>query len=185
MKTPKPKKCKECGNKFIPLRPLQSVCDYKCAHERTRKREQKRVELARVQQRKQDIEGLMTKGQWIELLQKVFNTFIRMRDANEPCISCGCTYANKWDCGHFYPTTYSALRFNEDNCNKQCSMNCNMKRSGNVHEYRPRLIKKIGMVRVKWLDDHAHDKFEITIDEIKELIKEYRMKIKQLKQCPI
>lgn len=43
MKTPKPKVCKECGNKFIPLRPLQSVCDYKCAHERTRKREQSRA----------------------------------------------------------------------------------------------------------------------------------------------
>ena len=28
--------------------------------------------------------------------------------------------------GHYWATTYSYLRFNEDNVHKQCSKNCNM-----------------------------------------------------------
>lgn len=182
MKTPKPKTCRECGNKFIPLRPLQSVCDYKCAHERTRKREQKRVEVMKRHQRKADVEKLMTKGEWLKLAQTVFNLFIRTRDAGQKCISCDCDMSTrKGDASHFYATTYSSLRFEPDNVHLSC-VHCNQHLSGNIHEYRPRLIKKIGAARVKWLDDHAHDKFEITIDEIKELIKEYRQKIKNLKQ---
>ena len=180
MKTPKPKTCKECNNKFIPLRPLQSVCDYKCAHERTRKREQKRVEWARVQQRKQDVEKLMTLTDWLNVAQKVVNTYVRLRDADLPCVSCNATQA-KWSAGHFHSQGgHSFLRFHEDNLHKQC-VRCNLELHSNPHEYRERLTLKIGAGRVEYLDKHRNAPRKYSIDEVKELITEYRMKIKQLK----
>ena len=87
----------------------------------------------------------------------------------------------KYDAGHFYPTTYQYLRFNEDNVHKQCSNNCNLHKSGNFQEYSPRLEARIGMERVQKLHHDRHKRLELSIPELKELIKEYKLKIKQLK----
>lgn len=125
--------------------------------------------------------ALMTKPEWLNLLQVTFNTFIRLRDKDEPCISCGCKTSNKFDAGHLYPTTYSYLRFNEDNVNKQCSYNCNLMKSGNVEEYRVGLEKKIGFLRLQKLHNDRHKKLELSVPEIQEMIKQYKLKIKQLK----
>lgn len=133
------------------------------------------------EKRKQWQEDLKTKGDYISILQAVFNTYIRLRDKDRPCISCGCKTSNKWDAGHFYPTTYSYLRFDEDNVHKQCSKSCNMEKHGNMAEYRPRLIERIGLARVTRLDNSRHLKLELSIPEIKEKIVEYKQKIKDLK----
>lgn len=130
---------------------------------------------------KAEKEANMTKPDWIKLLQITFNTFIRLRDKDEPCISCGTRKPVKYDAGHYWPTTYSFLRFNEDNVHKQCSNNCNMKKHGNQAEYRIRLIKRIGLNRVEKLDSDRHKRLDLTIPEIKELIGVYKEKIKQLK----
>ena len=142
---------------------------------------QRKVKMS---EKKKDIEFLMTKGEWLKAAQTVFNTYIRLRDEGNNCISCDCSMkGRKGDASHFWASTYSALRFNEDNVHLSC-VPCNQFKSGNIQEYRPRLIKKIGMVRVEWLDNHAHDKLDISIPDIKELISEYRMKIKHLKTQP-
>jgi len=86
----------------------------------------------------------------------------------------------KGDASHFYATTYSFLRFEPDNVHLSC-VHCNQHLSGNIHEYRPRLIKKIGVERVEYIENTRHMMLEITIPEIKEKIKEYKLKIKKLK----
>ena len=56
-------------------------------------------------------------------LVKLFHKFIRERDKDKPCISCG--QYTTLQAGHFYSGGhYSALRFDEDNVHGQC-LRCN------------------------------------------------------------
>ena len=125
-------------------------------------------------------DGLKRKQDYEKDLEVVFNKFIRLRDKDEPCISCDApagTY--KLTAGHFYPAgSYKNLRFNEDNVNSQCWWNCNKNKSGNLLEYRPRLIKKIGIERVEELERLKNIPAHYTIPELKEMIKQYKLKNK-------
>ena len=180
-------RCKKCGEKFKPVEFLQKFCKgnidclaaegmYKLGQLKKANAKKAKVEYKAAK------ENLMTRSDWLKLFQAVFNTYIRQRDKDDPCISCGTTKNVKYDAGHYFATTYSYLRFNEDNVHKQCSYNCNMSLSGNFHEYTPRLIEKIGKEKVDRLHLDRHKKLEITIEEIKDQIKVYRLKIKKLKQ---
>ena len=88
---------------------------------------------------------------------EVFNTWIRERDRNGnyfTCISCGRTLrieGGNYHAGHYYPSTVSAVRFNETNVNGQC-LQCNYHKHGNLIEYRKNLIEKVGEDAVKELD---------------------------------
>lgn len=167
MKQRKPKKCKSCGGTYTPRSSFQKVCSYKCAivliNELRWKGEKKILK-----------EKLKTHKDWIQQLQKVFNAYIRFRDKDLPCISCGTNQNVEYAAGHFYPTTYQFLRFNEDNVHKQCNKHCNMMLRGNLNEYRPHLEKKIGKDKLDWLYDHRHDRLDLSIPEIKKLINHYK-----------
>ncbi len=107
-------------------------------------------------------------------VQRVFNKWIRERDANEPCISCGTKTATSWHAGHFWAMgSNGALRYNEDNCHKQCG-SCNTFKSGNLLEYRIGLVKKIGEQRVAWLDQHRKEVKRWTREELNELLEKYK-----------
>jgi len=85
--------------------------------------------------------------------QIVFNKWIRERDKNLPCISCGSGIPSQ--ATHFYSAGhYNQLRFNEDNCHLGC-VRCNYFLSGNLNEYRKRLEIKIGKERLRKLDEIA------------------------------
>ena len=80
----------------------------------------------------------------------VFNAYIRKRDSDLGCISCGSH--KDIQAGHFYSAGHhELLRFNEDNVNSQC-LRCNYHLSANLINYRKNLIKKIGIDRVEKLD---------------------------------
>jgi len=90
-------------------------------------------------------------------LWNIFSKFIRARDAdwqgNCKCISCS-TIKNwkEMQAGHFIPVgSDRALKYNELNVNSQCT-SCNLYKSGNLIEYRQRLISKIGEDKVKLLE---------------------------------
>lgn len=86
----------------------------------------------------------------IKLAEKHFNKFIRERDKNKPCVSCG-DY-KELQAGHFYSAGhYSALRFDENNVHGQC-IRCNMYLSGNLNEYRKKIVKRIGINALADLD---------------------------------
>lgn len=178
---PKPKKCKQCGGEFIPVKPLQSVCGFNCAIERAYDFKKKNLQSESRKETKEWKNALLTRNDYIKTLQIVFNTFIRLRDKLLPCISCGTVSDVRYDAGHFYPTTYGFLRFNEDNVHRQCSNNCNLKKSGNFAEYRIGLIKRIGRERVQWLEDNRHQKLDLSVSEIKEKIVYYKQEIKKLR----
>lgn len=104
--------------------------------------------------------------------QKAFNSYIRKRDEKEPCISCQRHHTGQYHAGHFKTTAARPdLRFNEDNCHKQCAP-CNNHLSGNVGEYIVHLINKIGQKR---FDDLAPVKIiKYSCEELKEIELKYK-----------
>jgi hypothetical protein len=97
-----------------------------------------------------------TRSQWLSEAQSAFNRYVRWRDRDDPCISCGKYVENKyggnWDAGHFRSRGSAPhLRFHLWNCHKQCAR-CNRFLSGNTAEYRIALIQKIGSTKVLALE---------------------------------
>ena len=160
----KNKKCKnkDCGKKFDQKRFGQICCDLDCAIEYSKQQSKAKERKLSTEWKKEIKAKHKTWSSYVKDVEIVFNAFIRERDKSMPCISCDAlaeTY--KLTAGHFWPTTYQYLRFNEDNVHSQCWFNCNKNKHGNVNEYRIRLIQKIGEKRVKELDDNRHKKLII------------------------
>ncbi|OOF68306.1 recombination protein NinG [Rodentibacter caecimuris] len=179
-KSLKPKKCKVCGKEFTPHNSLQKVCSPKCAIELARNNAQKAREKAEKQKLKERKVKLKSRSEWLKEAQSIFNKFIRLRDKDEPCISCGRYHQGQWHAGHYRSVgACPELRFCELNVHKQCQP-CNNHKSGNVIEYRINLIRKIGVDKVEWLERQDHDFKKYTIEDCKEIIKYYKEKIKTL-----
>ena len=71
-------------------------------------------------------------AQLIQVCQTKFNTYVRLRDAGLPCISCGAP--NPTDAGHlFKKSTRPAMRFIPEACHLQCRT-CNSMHDGNYDE---------------------------------------------------
>jgi len=170
------KKCKVCKEKFEPLRPLQVVCSTKCGCEYTKLQKEKQWK-----DRKKELkEKLLTRSDYLKLAQAAFNAYIRERDKDRSCISCG-TYNGKMNAGHYMSVgSTPELRFNEDNVHKQCER-CNTFYSGNLINYRIELINRIGEERVNLLERKDLEPLKMTIDEIKELTKKYKKLLKNLR----
>lgn len=184
-KPPRPKKCRnaECEAKFVPQRLGQAVCSPKCGlaikdvnQEKARK---SLAEIGRKELRAAK-ERIKPKGEYMREAQAAFNAWVRERDANLPCISCGRHHQGKYDAGH-YRTVGSnpALRFDPLNCHKQC-VPCNQHKSGDIVNYRIELVKRIGAEKVAWIEG-PHEPQRYTIEQLKALKAEYRAKTKELK----
>ena len=184
-KTLKPKKCKSCGVEFIPRNSLQKVCSTKCAIDLARQNAQKerdKAEKRKLNERKAKLRE-EDRGHWLKVAQKEVNKFIRLRDKGLPCIACGAPWKPSFQASHFIPQGRSSfLRFHENNIHSGC-IRCNLfVGGGNIHGYRPRLVEKIGEQEVEWLEENQHRIKKWDISELKELIKHYKAKIKELEE---
>ena len=95
----------------------------------------------KLRQKKQKLKSIQ---QLIKEARVPFQKWIRKRDENKPCISCGNEKSNIWDGGHYYKAElYSGLIFDEDNVHKQCRK-CNSYLGGNEREYKKGLEKRYG-----------------------------------------
>ena len=182
MRVLKEKKCRVCKNLFQPRNGFQVACNAKCALGIVK--EKARKKLAKDTRKRK--EALKDKRDWIKEVQVEFNKFIRERDKNEPCISCASNpndlnllTGSRWDAGHYLSIGARAnLRFNEDNCQKQC-VKCNRDLSGNAAEYRIGLVKKIGLERVEKLES-TYESVRYTIDQLKAMKELYKLKKRNL-----
>jgi len=171
----RPKTCKSCRNKFVPVRQLQSVCSAACAIAIVRTRQAKRA----AKQQRQDKQRIKTKAKWLQEAQSEFNKFIRTRDKFNPCVSCGRHHEGQYHAGHYRSIGAAPeLRFSELNVWKQCQP-CNNHKSGNILEYRINLIKKIGLDKVEWLEG-KHPANHYSIEDLKGIKEHYKQKTKQL-----
>jgi hypothetical protein len=175
----KRKKCKCCGVEFMPFKSMQKVCSTKCAIEYSNEQTKKKAKQQARREKKKFNEDNMTLSDYKKKLQTIFNKFIRLRDVEKGCVSCGTPLQNrKFDAGHFYATTYEGLRFNENNVFGQC-VPCNRNKHGNIHEYRKRITDRISEEELQWLDDNRHIRLKLTKYELKELIEVYKSKVKE------
>lgn len=161
---------------------LKLFCSIDCAVKWSKTQAEKSKAKKQTEQRKADretLKRLKTRSEWLRDLQVVFNKFIRLRDGGKPCISCGRDTGAKMNAGHYLSVgSHPELRFNEMNCHRQCE-HCNSFKSGNQAQYRPRLIEKIGLENVEWLEG-KHEPLKLTIDEIKLMLADYRARVKNL-----
>lgn len=179
----KRKRCKQCREFFDPIRPLQYLCKPSCAIEYIKAQAKKKEERDWKDRKREGLEKLKTPGEYEQEARVFFQQWVRLRDKDLPCISCG-RFADRYDGGHYFKAElYSGLIFHEDNCNKQCSRPCNKDLHGNEANYRIGLLKKIGEERVKWLEENKDRlrTYIYTKEQYIEIKNTYIRKIKELK----
>lgn len=191
-KKPRKKRCKECEELFAPIRDMQPCCSYSCEVmyvvknlnsliDDGKKRDIKKSNKLKKAFNQTDKSYMMNKAQY------TFNKFIRLRDINKQCVSCYFVWGLKGhqrqsQASHYMSVGKSKiLRFNEDNVHKSCQI-CNSHLSGNLVEYRIRLIKIIGLKRVEELEliSKSSKPCRYSIDDYKDIIVKYNLKIKEL-----
>lgn len=175
-------KCKTCKQPATIKIQMANFCSVECAYKHSRKLQEqarKRKEVKAKREHAKRKESLKTRAQWLKEAQAEFNKFIRLRDAGNPCISCGRHHQGQYHAGHYLSVgACPELRFTEENVHLQC-MPCNAHLSGNIVNYRKALIEKIGDNRVEWLEG-KHEPLKLTIEQIKEIKLKYRAKAKDI-----
>jgi len=174
--------CRICKSKFeARYSSFQKTCETpSCIIEWSKQQREKVAKKEHREWKSKAKEKLMTLSDYIQICQRVFNTYIRMRDKDKPCISSGRPLKGKYDAGHYFSTgAYPNLRFHEDNVHGQ-SVHDNRDLHGNLIAYREGLIARIGIDRFNELEAVKNIPRHYTIDEVKELIQIYRNKIKRL-----
>lgn len=180
------KKCK-CGTEFKQYNSIHNRCipcmiaNGKKLEQRNKIQEQKEFR-AETRRRKNKIKK---RSKWLKEAQDACNAYIRERDKDQGCISCGTQKPNvQYAAGHYKTRGGSPeLRFHPMNIHKQCNQYCNKQLSANIVNYRPNLIKKIGLKNVEWLEGE-HKLQKLTIDDIKEIKAYYKEQTKILKNKP-
>jgi hypothetical protein len=193
-KMPKPKKCKNpaCGSSFPPQRLGQAVCSPKCALAMAPANADKaRKAIAQRDRREIKVrkEKLKSRADHLREAQAAVNEYVRLRDAQLPCISCDSMpndsdlmTGSRWDAGHYRSVgACPELRFEPLNIHRQC-VKCNRNLSGNAVEYRIRLVLRLGAETVAWLEG-SHEPRKYTVEEIKTIKAEYRAKTRELKRA--
>jgi hypothetical protein len=176
MKSIKPKKCKNCGEKFTPERPLQYVCSPKCGYEYARKLSDKKEK----KELKELKESLLTKGHYEKILQQLINKIVRTIDNGQPCIATGSTNG-KMNAGHFYSVgSNPTIRYHLDNIHIQ-SEHSNTYKSGDTLRYIDGLKNVYGESYFNYvLDLKKIPPLKLSLEELKDFITKAKQVLKEL-----
>lgn len=122
----------------------------------------------------------------VRKLDGVFSEYIRLRDSRQfgyrafRCISCGQIKPyEKADCGHFISRKHMATRFDESNCNAECSY-CNRFSADHLIAYQENLKRKIGENRFNLLMARGHMTKKWSAYELEILIKHYTYLVSEM-----
>lgn len=177
------KHCPKC-NLDLPRNAFTSVQAKYCLNcLRFRKLEQRNEmmqrSISREKNKKQKTKVVQSVADLKKVAQKLVNKYVRLRDKDLTCISCGGD-CGKDDAGHYIAQGSSgALRYNLDNIHKQ-GVGCNRFKHGNLILYRINLVKKIGADGVEWLENHRNDIKKWQREELLEIISKYQILLKSL-----
>lgn len=184
-KQPRAKKCQNpaCAESFIPQRLGQKVCSPACAlaiAPQNQQRARKAIDQLERREIKARKEKLKSRAEHLKDAQAAVNEYVRLRDKDHPCISCGRHHQGQYHAGHYRTTAaHPELRFELLNIHKQCAP-CNNHKSGDIVNYRINLVAKIGAEAVEWLEG-PHEPQKLTVDEIKAITAKYRAMVRELK----
>jgi hypothetical protein len=187
---PKPKKCRVCPSKFQPFSSTQVVCSGYCDIKLRRIKKEKAFDAETARRR----EAIKTQSDLVKEVQDAFNKFIRARDWDKPCITCGEFEAkpvgtSMWDAGHFKSKqSHGHLRFNElavhrehSSCNRYTPKRGAVNRNDDMtHDtaYRVGLVERIGLAAVEVLEG-PHELLQLSKDDLRDLRTEYKRKAKE------
>lgn len=173
-------RCKICKDKFEAKFFLQKAClNPACLAEWAKQDREDKADKKHKQKKKELKEN--DKSFRDKQAQAAFNAFIRGRDKDLCCISCGRHHTGQYHAGHYRSRgAHPELRFEELNCHKQCAP-CNNHLSGNITDYRINLIRKIGQEKLDWIEG-PHEPKKYTCSELKEIELLYKQKLKDLIQ---
>lgn len=175
--------CREYpGDESMIKTPVGRFCNASHALEYARKKREKAAEKQRKADRKvlkAKVDGSDRRKQ-LKDAQAAFNAFIRLRDKDMPCISCGRTHKGQIHAGHYRSVGAAPhLRFNQFNVWRQCAP-CNTYLSGNLIEYRIRLVRRIGVEKLEWLEAQ-NEPLRLSLDDIKAIKVYYRDLVKRMR----
>lgn len=182
----KEKTCKStsCKKKFKPERPLQMVCDYKCAGAYKIQQQQKKQQYAWREERKEVLEKLKTLSDYKKDLEREINPIARLIDRHCPCISC--KRNGKPQAGHYHTVKANdTLRFNLHNIHIQ-DYHCNVKLSSNITGYNLGLIDWYGKMYQEYVEYGLVKEYPylgLTKEDIKRAIIIARECRKSLEKC--
>ena len=199
MRKPSRRKCKVCGEYFVPkfhdirirwcspehgaILAMEEREKEKVKAAAKRIKEQKEAEKAGRQRRAARRNQLKPIRHWVQMTQRAFNDWRRemLLAAGHGCISCGTKTAFAWHAGHYRTTAAEPqLRFNPDNIWLQCSA-CNVHKSGNIEAYRSALVELIGEERVLALESN-NETHRYTREELEGIRAKARADLRALKQ---
>lgn len=148
------KVCRQCKARFTPDRPLQVVCGPACAMGKV-KADRAKAQAARDRQFAAETrrlrESIKTPSQHRRDAQSAFNRYIRARDIDRGCVSCGIR-TGQAHAGHYRTRAAApALSFHCLNVVRQCAQ-CNNSKSGNVLAFRLGLIARFGIDTVEAIE---------------------------------
>ena len=111
-------------------------------------------------------------------LDAVFSEWVRR--SQDCCFTCG--KVEHWkdaQAGHFISRTFTCVRWNDMNVNRQC-VSCNVFKHGNMVEYWLAMEKKYGREIIDWLNDIKRKPFKLHTSWLEEQIEFYRLKILEM-----
>jgi len=109
---------------------------------------------------------------------RYFSSFIRERDKDKPCVTCG-KYTDKKDCGHFISRRFESTRFDEKNSHGQCQK-CNRFEYGNQYEHSLKIDSMYGKGTSEELNIKSKMLCKRNKFDYEEIATYYREKIKTL-----
>lgn len=126
-------------------------------------------------------ESLKSRQDWAREAQAAVNAYVRERDRDLPCVSCGRHHEGQYHAGHYLSRgAHPHLAYVENNLAKQC-MPCNVHLSGNQIKFRAGLVARIGLEAVEALEaDQTPRKH--TIEELREIRDTYRRRVREMKK---
>lgn len=164
---------------------MQKVCCGDCAISLGNLKKAKRERTQAAQERKETkvkLEKLKSRSDWAKEAQTAFNRWVRLRDADKPCISCGRHHTGQYHAGHYMSRgARPELAYEPLNCHKQCSP-CNLHLSGNVALYRKNLVDLIGQSQVEWLEG-PHEPKHFSVDDLKAIKAKYTALARELEKA--
>lgn len=181
----KEKRCKCCGKKFTPRKPLDYICSAQCFYDYGMKQLAKKKKADWQVEKKQMKERIATMGDYEKILQTEINTIIRLIDKGCNCISCNMGLQNKMlYAGHFHAVGGNkSLRYNLHNIARQC-FKCNGHNGGEPVKYLEGLEREYGAEYAEFVHYGIRRRYVImkwTVEDIKEWTMIARLIIKELK----
>ena len=132
----------------------------------------------RVRERKMEVKPL---SYWMKRAQAAVNRYVRVRDRDLPCISCGRHHTGQYHAGHYRSVAAcSSMRFYTLNINKQCSV-CNTHLSSNAIQYRLALVEKYGANTVECIES-SNGCVRYSVDYLKRIELVFKAKTKAIEK---